>query len=117
MDDINVTCAEIQSAVGFLYVIQSFILNQSLSADCEQSWYSQQDRRLIADPSNPQTLIDPATSVIIGISQYFSCVSLNHEIICNSADGSHFSHVTRFRGEGKHFSKTHECVVIEIKLC
>ncbi|RXN17067.1 hypothetical protein ROHU_008154 [Labeo rohita] len=38
---INVTCAEIQSAVGFLYVIQSVVLNQTLNADCEQSWYSQ----------------------------------------------------------------------------
>ncbi|RXN25300.1 hypothetical protein ROHU_021573 [Labeo rohita] len=38
---INVTCAEIQSAVGFLYVIQSVVLNQTLNADCEQSWCSQ----------------------------------------------------------------------------
>ncbi|KAK2907324.1 hypothetical protein Q8A67_006309 [Cirrhinus molitorella] len=79
----NVTCAEIQSAVGFLYVIHSVILNQSLSADCEQGWYSQ-DRRLIADPSKPQTLIDPATSVSSDHLSTSSCVNLNHEIICDS---------------------------------
>ncbi len=38
---INMSCAEIESAVGFLYVIQSVIMNQTLSVGCEQSWYTQ----------------------------------------------------------------------------
>ncbi|KTF72904.1 hypothetical protein cypCar_00046313 [Cyprinus carpio] len=37
----NITCAEIQTPVGFLYVILPVILNQTLNPDCEQGWYSE----------------------------------------------------------------------------
>ncbi len=39
--DINITCAEIQSTVGFLFVILPLILNYTNNPDCEQSWLSE----------------------------------------------------------------------------
>ncbi|XP_050960813.1 uncharacterized protein LOC127162064 isoform X2 [Labeo rohita] len=94
MDIINVLCAEIQTPVGFLYVILPVILNQSLSVDCEQSWYLQ-DGRLIADPSDPQRMIDPATAVKSDRLFTSYCVNLNHQIICDST--THFSREIMFR--------------------
>ncbi|RXN16544.1 hypothetical protein ROHU_008309 [Labeo rohita] len=41
MDIINITCAEIQTPVGFLYVILPVLLNHTNNPDCEQSWYLQ----------------------------------------------------------------------------
>ncbi|RXN38614.1 hypothetical protein ROHU_000965 [Labeo rohita] len=41
MDIINITCGEIQSSVGFLYVILPVILNHTNNPDCEQSWHSE----------------------------------------------------------------------------
>ncbi|RXN34877.1 hypothetical protein ROHU_014655 [Labeo rohita] len=41
MDIINATCAEIQTPVGFLYVILPAILNHTNNPDCDQSWYLQ----------------------------------------------------------------------------
>ncbi|XP_016385450.1 uncharacterized protein LOC107721798 [Sinocyclocheilus rhinocerous] len=100
MDIINVTCGEIQTSVGFLYVIQSVILNQTLSGDCEQSWYSE-DGCLIADPSDPQTLNDPATAVKSDRLVTSRCVNLIHGIICDSADGLHVRLDTAFRARNE----------------
>ncbi|KAF4116558.1 hypothetical protein G5714_004047 [Onychostoma macrolepis] len=100
MDIINVSCAEIQTSAGFLYVILPVLLNQTNSPDCEQSWLSE-DGRLIADPVNPQTLIDPVISVSSDRLVTSHCVNLNHEIICDSTDGLHFSHVTAFRARNQ----------------
>ncbi|KAF4116561.1 hypothetical protein G5714_004050 [Onychostoma macrolepis] len=111
MDIINVSCVEIQSPAGFLYVILSVLLNQTNNPDCEQSWYSQ-DGLMIADPSEPQTLIDPVISVSSDRLVTSRCVNLSHEIIC---DSSGFRLDTIFRGERN--SETHQCVLIEIKLC
>ncbi|RXN35891.1 hypothetical protein ROHU_003433 [Labeo rohita] len=96
MDIINITCAEIQTPVGFLYVILPVLINQTNNPDCEQSWYLQ-DGRVIADPSDPQTLSDPATAVKSDRLFTSYCVNLNHEIICDSPDGSHYSHEIMFR--------------------
>ncbi|KAF4116576.1 hypothetical protein G5714_004065 [Onychostoma macrolepis] len=96
MDIINVSCAEIQTSAGFLYVILPVLLNHTNNPDCEQSWLSE-DKRLIADPVNPQGLIAPVISVSSDRLVTSHCVNLNHEIICDSADRSHFSHVTAFR--------------------
>ncbi|RXN32340.1 hypothetical protein ROHU_016240 [Labeo rohita] len=41
MDIINITCAEIQTPVGFLYVILPVLINQTNNPDCEQSWFSE----------------------------------------------------------------------------
>ncbi len=38
---INVTCSEIQTPAGFLYVILSVLLNHINNPDCEQSWLSE----------------------------------------------------------------------------
>lgn len=38
MPDINVTCAEIQTADGFEFRLPSGLLEQTLNGDCEQSW-------------------------------------------------------------------------------
>ncbi|XDV11318.1 hypothetical protein PO909_000286 [Leuciscus waleckii] len=62
MSNISVCCGEIESAVGFVCVILHVILNHTLNEDCEQSWLSE-DRRLIADPSDPHRLSDPVISV------------------------------------------------------
>ncbi|KAK2917117.1 hypothetical protein Q8A67_001491 [Cirrhinus molitorella] len=96
MYNISVSCAEIQTAVGFVYVTLPVILNQTNNPDCEQSWFSE-DGRLIADPSDPLRLIDPVISVSSDRLVTSRCVNLNHEIICDSADGSHFSCEIMFR--------------------
>ncbi|XP_048041952.1 uncharacterized protein LOC125265634 isoform X2 [Megalobrama amblycephala] len=97
MDIINMTCGEIQSSVGFVFVILPVILNQTLNdPDCEQSWYTE-DKRLIADPSDPHKLMYPVTSVSSDRLVTSDCVNLIHEIICDSADGHHYSHETVFR--------------------
>ncbi|RXN37395.1 hypothetical protein ROHU_002106 [Labeo rohita] len=96
MDIINITCAEIQTPVGFLYVILPVIINQTNNPDCEQSWFSE-DGRLIADPSDPQNLIDPATAVKSDRLFTSHCVNMKHEIICDSPDGSHYSYKIMFR--------------------
>lgn len=51
---------ETDSRYEFKHISAS--LNQTLNPDCEQSWFSEDDR-LIADPSDPQKLIDPVISV------------------------------------------------------
>lgn len=96
MNNVTVSCAEIQTPVGFVYVILSVLLNHTDDPDCEHWWYSQ-DRRLIADPSDPQRLIYPVISVSSDRLVTSQCVNLNHEIICDSADGSHFRLETVFR--------------------
>ncbi|RXN34879.1 hypothetical protein ROHU_014657 [Labeo rohita] len=98
MDIINITCAEIQTPVGFLYVILPVIINQTNNPDCEQSWLSE-DGRVIADPSDPQILTDPATAVKSDRLFTSYCVNLKHEIICDSTDGSHYSHEIMFRDQ------------------
>ncbi|RXN19180.1 hypothetical protein ROHU_025893 [Labeo rohita] len=57
--------AEIQSPVGFLYVILPVILNQSLSVDCEQSWYLQThfSREIMFRVRN-QTAVTPNSDVV-----------------------------------------------------
>ncbi|KAL1279570.1 hypothetical protein QQF64_026243 [Cirrhinus molitorella] len=93
---INITCAEIQTPVGFLYVVLPVIMNHTSNPDCEQSWFSM-DRHLIADPSDHQILVDPAISVSSDRLVTSRCVNLIHQIICDSADGFHFSHEIKFR--------------------
>ncbi|KAF4116557.1 hypothetical protein G5714_004046 [Onychostoma macrolepis] len=100
MDIINVSCAEIQTPAGFVYVILPVLLNHTNNPDCEQSWYSQ-DGHLIADPSNPLKLIDPAMAVKSDRLVTSRCVNLNHEIICDSADGFHFSREIVFRARNQ----------------
>ncbi|KAL1279282.1 hypothetical protein QQF64_025955 [Cirrhinus molitorella] len=95
MYNISVSCAEIQTAVGFVYLILPVILNQTNNPDCEQSWFSEDG--LIADPSDPQRLSDPVISVSSDRLVTSRCVNLNHQIICDSADGSHFSYEIMFR--------------------
>ncbi|CAM4269815.1 unnamed protein product [Leuciscus chuanchicus] len=95
MSNISVCCGEIESAVGFVYVILHVILNHTLNEDCEQSWYSE-DRRLIADPSDPETLSDPVISVSSDRLVTSRCVNVLHEILCD-ASGSHHSLKTMFR--------------------
>ncbi|KAK2917123.1 hypothetical protein Q8A67_001497 [Cirrhinus molitorella] len=85
MDIVNITCAEIQTAVGFVYVILPVIMNHTNNPDCEQSWCLE-DGRLIADPSDPQRLIDPVISVSSDRVVTSLCVNLNYQIICDSAD-------------------------------
>ncbi|KAK2917167.1 hypothetical protein Q8A67_001541 [Cirrhinus molitorella] len=90
MDDIiSVLCAEIRRTVGFLYE------NHTNNPDCDQSWYS--ENRLIADPSHPQILIDPAISVSSDRLVTSRCVNLIHKIICHSADGTPFRLEIEFR--------------------
>ncbi|KAI2646370.1 ATP synthase gamma chain [Labeo rohita] len=96
MDIINITCGEIQTPVGFLYVILPVLLNHTNNPNCEQSWHSE-DERLIVDPSDPQRKIDPVISVSSDRLVTSHCVNLKHEIRCDSTDGFHFSHVTAFR--------------------
>ncbi|XP_042577215.1 uncharacterized protein LOC109070911 [Cyprinus carpio] len=93
MYNITVSCAEIQTPVGFVYVILSVIMNHINNPDCDQSWYLQ-DGRLIADPSDPQTLIDPVISVSSDRLVTSRCVNLTHEIICHSVG---FRYETIFR--------------------
>lgn len=93
MDIINVTCSEIQTPAGFLFVILPILLNYTKNPDCEQSWYLQ-DGRLVAVPSDPQKLMDPVVSVSSDRLVTSRCVNLNHEIIC---DSSRLKHETMFR--------------------
>ncbi|KAK9978794.1 hypothetical protein ABG768_020533 [Culter alburnus] len=95
MNNISV-CGEMQTSLGFLYVVSSVVFNQTLNPDCEQSWYSE-DGLKIADPSVPETLIDPVISVSSDRLVTSRCVNLNHEIICDSVKSIHYSHVTMFR--------------------
>ncbi|KAK7175581.1 hypothetical protein R3I93_002490 [Phoxinus phoxinus] len=83
MDNITVTCGEIQSSLGFLYTVSSAV-NQTLNADCEQSWFSEYGQK-IADPSTPETRMDPVLSVSPDRLVTSRCVNLSHEIICDSA--------------------------------
>ncbi|RXN35065.1 GTPase IMAP family member 8-like protein [Labeo rohita] len=87
--------SEIQTPVGFLYEILPVLLNHTNNPDCEQSWYLQ-DKRLIADPSEPQRMIDPATAVKSDRLVTSHCVNLNHEIICDSTR-TPVSRVTAYR--------------------
>ncbi|KAL1279287.1 hypothetical protein QQF64_025960 [Cirrhinus molitorella] len=96
MNNVTVTCGEIQTDGGFEFKLPSDLLNQTLSVDCEQSWYLQ-DGHLIADPSDPQTLIDPVMTVKSDRLVTSYCVNLKHEIICDSTDGLHFSREIMFR--------------------
>ncbi|RXN32342.1 hypothetical protein ROHU_016242 [Labeo rohita] len=95
IDIVNITCAEIQTPVGFLYLILPLVLNHTNNPDCEQGWFSE-DKFKIADPSDPQTLIDPAMAIKSDCLFTSRCVNLDHEIICDST-GAHFSHVTAYR--------------------
>ncbi|KAF4116560.1 hypothetical protein G5714_004049 [Onychostoma macrolepis] len=90
MYNINMTCGEIETE----YRLHADLLNQTDNPDCDQSWYSQ-DKRLIADPSDPQKLIAPVISVSSDRLVTSHCVNeLHHEIICHS-DGFRFD--TMFR--------------------
>ncbi|XP_077078580.1 uncharacterized protein LOC143731507 isoform X2 [Siphateles boraxobius] len=94
MDIINVTCGEIESAGGFVYVILPVILNHTLNGDCEQSWYTED--QCVADPDNPHRLIYPASSVSCDRLVTSRCVNLRHEIVCDTP-GSHHKHTTMYR--------------------
>ncbi|KAF4116565.1 hypothetical protein G5714_004054 [Onychostoma macrolepis] len=114
MDIINVTCGEIQTPVGFLYVIQSVILNQTLCVDSDQSWYLQ-DGLKIADPSEPQTLIAPVISVSSDRLVTSHCVNeLHHEIICDSSDRSHSRRETIFRARNQTAATPNSDVLNEV---
>ncbi|CAM4271402.1 unnamed protein product [Leuciscus chuanchicus] len=94
MNGLNKTCAEIQTDGGFEYRLQSNILNLTNIPDCDQSWYSE-DGRVIADPSDPEKLMDPVISVSSDRLVTSRCVEeLHHEIQCHS---SGFSMETLFR--------------------
>ncbi|KAK2917164.1 hypothetical protein Q8A67_001538 [Cirrhinus molitorella] len=98
--DKSVTCAEIQTPLGFLYVVLPVIMNHTNNPDCEQSWYLE-DGHLIADPSDPQALSHPAAAVKSDHLVTSLCVNLNHQIICHSADGfCRYKTVFRPRGIG-----------------
>ncbi|RXN38615.1 hypothetical protein ROHU_000966 [Labeo rohita] len=79
-NEVSLQHSEIQTPVGFLYLILPVILNHISNPDCEQSWYLQ-DGRLIADPSDPQRMIDPVISVSSDRLFTSRCVNLNHQII------------------------------------
>lgn len=96
MDIINVTCGEIQTPAGFVYVILPLILNHTNNPDCEQSWLSEDGR-----PSDPLKLIDPVTAVKSDLLVTSRCMNLNHEIICDSPDGSHSRHKIIFRARNQ----------------
>ncbi|XP_050960805.1 uncharacterized protein LOC127162064 isoform X1 [Labeo rohita] len=91
---VNVTCAEIQISDGFEFRVPADRFTHFHQSDCEQLWYSQ-DGRLIADPSDPQRMIDPATAVKSDRLFTSYCVNLNHQIICDST--THFSREIMFR--------------------
>ncbi|KAK2917162.1 hypothetical protein Q8A67_001536 [Cirrhinus molitorella] len=94
--NISVNCADIQTPVGFEYKVPPDRLNYSSYPDCKQSWYLQ-DGGLIADPSYPQILVDPAVSVSSVRLVTSRCVNLIHQIICHSADGTPFRHKIMFK--------------------
>ncbi|XP_051745504.1 uncharacterized protein LOC127510041 isoform X10 [Ctenopharyngodon idella] len=92
MKNVSKTCGEIQTDDGFEYRLQA--LNQTLSGDCEHSWYSE-DGRLLADPSNPHRLMYPVTSVSSDRLVTSYCVDeLRYEIQCHS---KRITHETMFR--------------------
>ncbi|XP_077061822.1 uncharacterized protein LOC143714482 [Siphateles boraxobius] len=95
MNNISVSCGEIETDEGYMFKLPSDLLNHTLNEDCEQSWFSE-DGRLIADPTDPEKLMDPAISVSSDRLFTSRCVNLNHEIICD-ASGSHHSIKTMFR--------------------
>ncbi|KAF4115045.1 hypothetical protein G5714_002534 [Onychostoma macrolepis] len=98
MNNITVSCGEIESAVGFVYVILSVILKKANNPDCDQSWYSE-DGRLLADPSDPQTLMYPVISVSSDRLTTSYCVDeLLHEIRCHAL-GFRLKTVFRVRNE------------------
>ncbi|RXN15817.1 hypothetical protein ROHU_008640 [Labeo rohita] len=73
---VNVTCAEIQITDGFEFRIPADRFTLFHQSDCEQLWYSQDDH-LIADPVNPQALIDPVISVSSDRLVTSHCVKLD----------------------------------------
>ncbi|XP_077098184.1 uncharacterized protein LOC143749644 [Siphateles boraxobius] len=95
MNNISVFCGEIKTDEEFVFKLPSDLLNRTLNGDCEQSWLAE-DGRLIAHPSDPETLSYPGISVLSDRLITSRCVNLNHEIICDTP-GSHHSHKTMFR--------------------
>ncbi|KTG05825.1 hypothetical protein cypCar_00042380, partial [Cyprinus carpio] len=95
---VNVTCAEIQIRDGFEFRVPADRFTLFHQSDCEPLWYSQDDR-LIADPSDPQTLIDPVISVSSDRLVTSHCVNeLRHEIRCD-ASGFRLDTIFRVRNE------------------
>ncbi len=113
----NVTCAEIQITDGFEFRVPADRFTHFHQSDCEQLWYSQvrecfcpqttpsftindcpnnalfdQDDRLIADPSDPQKLIDPVISFSSDRLVTSHCVNeLHHETRCDTSRVNYFS--------------------------
>ncbi|KAF4116585.1 hypothetical protein G5714_004074 [Onychostoma macrolepis] len=82
---VNVTCSEIQITDGFEFRVPADRFIHVHQSDCEPLWYSQDDR-LIADPSDPQKLIDPVISVSSDRLVTSHCVNeLRHEIHCTTS--------------------------------
>ncbi|KAL1279568.1 hypothetical protein QQF64_026241 [Cirrhinus molitorella] len=96
---VNVTCAEIQMADGFEYRLPADRFTHfHQSGDCEPLWYSQ-DNRLIADPSDPQKLVDPVISVSSDHLVMSRCVDeLHHGIHCDIS-GFRLDTIFRVRNE------------------
>ncbi|RXN10303.1 hypothetical protein ROHU_030881 [Labeo rohita] len=73
----NITCGEIQSSVGFLYVILPVILNHTNNPDYEQSWYLQTHfSHVTAYRVRNQTAVTPNSD------------DLNEASLQHSADGA-----------------------------
>ncbi|XP_051988759.1 uncharacterized protein LOC127648220 [Xyrauchen texanus] len=88
IENINVTCGQIETAVGFVYMVSSVILNQTQNPDCDQSWYSQ-DGVVIAVPSYNRWE-DPVTNVRSDRIITDHCVQkLLHEIDCPASGLTH----------------------------
>ncbi|KAI7804085.1 hypothetical protein IRJ41_023782, partial [Triplophysa rosa] len=84
---------EIQTSVGFVYLVLTSVFNLTLDSDCEQSWYTE-DGVVIADPS-AHRWIEPVTSVSSDGLITSHCVDeVHHEIICHSTG---LTHKTRYR--------------------
>ncbi|XP_042610671.1 uncharacterized protein LOC122144090 isoform X1 [Cyprinus carpio] len=95
---VNVTCAEIQITDGFEFRVTADRFTHLHQSDCESLWYSQDDI-LIADPSDPQKLIDPVISVSSDRLVTSHCVNeLRHEILCDSS-GFRLDTIFRARNE------------------
>ncbi|KAK9978919.1 hypothetical protein ABG768_020655 [Culter alburnus] len=91
MDIMNVTCAEIRTEDGFEFRVSSDRFTQFSEFECEQLWYSKDDR-LMADPSNPHRLIDPVISASSDRLVTSYCVDeLRHEIYCYTSGVNDFS--------------------------
>ncbi|XP_067218409.1 uncharacterized protein [Chanodichthys erythropterus] len=114
MHNISVSCGEIESAVGFVFVILPVILNQTLNdPDCEQSWYTE-DGHLLADPSDPHKLMYPVTSVSSDRLVTSYCVDeLHHEIQCHSKG---ITHETMFRMRNETAATPNSDVLDEVTL-